>query len=263
MWRTEILRSRKKKPQGFLNEFISNFTFVPKRTYLLYNMIISGDFMNLLVVDDEQRIREVICEYAKIEGYTVFEADDGIMAIDIVKNNLIDVIILDIMMPKQDGYSTLKELKTIKNIPVIMLSARGEEYDKLLGFDLGIDDYMTKPFSPKELIARVKAVTKRNNKEIDQFVYKDLVINFKSHVVKINNQVIPLTPKEYDILVYFAKNKNIALSREQLLSEIWGYDFYGDDRTVDTHIKMLRNSLGSYRDLIVTVRGIGYRLEIS
>ena len=261
MWRTEILRSRKKKPQGFLNEFISNFTFVPKRTYLLYNMIISGDFMNLLVVDDEQRIREVICEYAKIEGYTVFEADDGIMAIDIVKNNLIDVIILDIMMPKQDGYSTLKELKTIKNIPVIMLSARGEEYDKLLGFDLGIDDYVTKPFSPKELVARVKAITKRQEKNHSKFVFDDLVLDDVAHVVSIDKKEVSLTPKEYDLLKYLIVNRNIALSREQLLTNVWGYDFYGDDRTVDTHIKTLRHQLGKYGNMIETVRKVGYKFN--
>ena len=167
------------------------------------------------------------------------------------------------MMPKLDGFSACKEIKKIKDIPVIVLSARGEEYDKLLGFDVGIDDYVTKPFSPKELIARIKAVMKRvNGEEENQFIYQDLVIDYKAHTVKINNEPLKLTPKEYDLLAYFVNNQNIALSREQLLSNIWGYDFYGDDRTIDTHIKMLRNNLGKYRDLIVTVRAVGYKFEV-
>lgn len=217
--------------------------------------------MNVLIVDDEELIRNVIKEYCLSANYNVLEANDGIAAIDIIKEKNIDVVILDIMMPKKDGYSTLKEIKQIKNIPVIMLSARSEEYDKLLGFDLGIDDYLTKPFSPKELLARIKAVLKRNN-DIDEFVYENLLIDFKGHMVLINDEEVKLTPKEYELLTYFAKNKNIALSREQLLSKVWGYDFFGDDRTVDTHIKMLRNNLGKYRDCIVTVRGVGYRFEI-
>ena len=217
--------------------------------------------MKLLVVDDEKLIREVIKEYANLENYIVYEAENGMDAIEIVKNRDIDVIILDIMIPKLDGYSTCKEIKKIKNIPIIMLSARNEEFDKLSGFDLGIDDYITKPFSPKELIARIKAVSKRNNLN-DKFVYEDLVIDYQGHTVKINNEEIKLTPKEYEILCLFTQNINIALSREQLLSKLWGYDFFGDDRTIDTHIKMLRNNLGKYRELIKTVRGLGYKFEI-
>ena len=169
-------------------------------------------------------------------------------------------MILDIMMPEMDGYSMLKELPKEKRIPTIILSARGEEFDKLTGFDLGIDDYVTKPFSPKELIARVKAVLARTNKQLPN-IYKreNLEINFQAHTIKINNKELDVTPKEYDILVYLIKNKNIAISREQLLANVWGYDFFGDDRTVDTHIKMLRNSLGEYRDYITTVRGVGYK----
>lgn len=219
--------------------------------------------MNLLIVDDEKLIRDVIHEYAITEGYKVFEADNGLEAIKIVKENDINLIIMDIMMPKLDGYGAIEEIKKIKTIPVIVLSARKEEYDKLLGFNLGIDDYVTKPFSPKELIARIKAVSKRNmciNPDI--FRYHDLEIDYQGHTVKIDDEEIKLTPKEYDILVYFSKNKNIALSREQLLSNLWGYDFFGDDRTVDTHIKMLRNSLKKYRHLIATVRGMGYKFEI-
>ena len=219
--------------------------------------------MKLLMVDDETLIRNVIKEYATNEGYKVLEAEDGHSAIEMVeKNPDIDLIIMDIMMPKLDGYSACKEIFKIKKYPVIMLSARKEEYDKLLGFELGIDDYVTKPFSPKELMARVKAVLARvNNNSEENYKYKDLEVNYKAHSVKIEGKEIKLTPKEYELLVNFIKNDGIALSREQLLSIIWGYDFFGDDRTVDTHIKMLRNSLGKYRDLIVTVRSIGYKFE--
>ena len=218
--------------------------------------------MKILIVDDEPLIREVIKEYSLIENYDVLEASNGIEAISLVKEKDIDIIVLDIMMPKLDGYSTLKEIKKIKNIPVILLSARKEEFDKLMGFELGSDDYLTKPFSPKELIARIKAILKRANKETDELIYEDLAVDFKGHTVKIKEKELKITPKEYELLTYFIKNPNIALSREQLLSKIWGYDFFGDDRTIDTHIKMLRNNLGKYRDLIVTVRGMGYKFEI-
>jgi len=216
--------------------------------------------MKVLVVDDEELIRKVIREYLENDHYLVLEASNGKEAFELVKSQTIDLIILDIMMPKMDGYSTLKEIRKIKNTPVIMLSARAEEYDKLLGFEFGVDDYVTKPFSPKELMARVKAVLKRN-KEMDVFVYQDFVLDFKGHILTIAGKEIKLTPKEYELLVYFIQNEHIALSREQLLNKIWGYDFYGDDRTIDTHIKMLRNNLGIYRDFIVTVRGMGYRFE--
>ena len=217
--------------------------------------------MRILIVDDEQGIREVIKEYCLLENYQVEEAENGIEAIEKVKEKNIDIIVLDIMMNKLDGYSALKEIKKIKNIPVILLSARKEEFDKLMGFDLGSDDYITKPFSPKELIARIKAVTKRTNNELDEFVLDTLKIDFKGHTVSIDDKEVKLTPKEFELLTYLIKNKNIALSREQLLSKIWGYDFFGDDRTIDTHIKMLRNNLKQYRDIIVTVRGMGYKFE--
>lgn len=219
--------------------------------------------MKILVVDDEEMIREVIKEYSINEGFIVEEADNGRDAVFKVKNNDYDLIIMDIMMPHMDGYTAIKEIKKIKNIPVIVLSARGEEYDKLTGFDIGIDDYVTKPFSPKELMARIKAVSKRNsNIKEDTFKYEDLQVDYKAREVKIDNKHINLTPKEYELLTYFIENKNIALSREQLLSKLWGYDFFGDDRTIDTHIKMLRNNLGKYRDMIVTVRTVGYKFEI-
>ena len=215
--------------------------------------------MKVLVVDDELMIREVIKEYCLAEKYEVVEAVDGNDALIKLSNNTFDVMILDIMMPKMDGFTLLKNLDSSLRVPTIVLSARGEEYDKLLGFDLGIDDYLTKPFSPKELIARIKALTNRTSNNIDIYKLGSLEINFSSHYIKIDNNIINVTPKEFEILSYLIKNKEIAISREQLLSSVWGYDFFGDDRTVDTHIKMLRNSLGKYRDHIKTVRGIGYR----
>ena len=212
----------------------------------------------ILIVDDEERIREVVKEYCLMEKYEVIEASAGLEALEMVKNNDIDLIVLDVMMPKLDGLSAFSKIKEIKKIPTIILSARSEEYDKLVGFELGVDDYVTKPFSPKELMARIKVILKRKNGD-DKFIYKDLKIDFLGHAVYIKDKELKLTPKEYDLLVYFVKNQNVALSREQLLNKIWDYDFYGEDRTVDTHIKMLRNNLGKYRDLIVTVRGMGYK----
>jgi DNA-binding response OmpR family regulator len=217
--------------------------------------------MKILIVDDEEGIRSVIKEYCLIDDYEVIEADNGVAAIEKFKNNDIDLVVLDIMMPKLDGFSVLKQIKSFKNVPVILLSARKEEFDKLMGFDLGTDDYMTKPFSPRELMARIKAILKRTNAVRDEYIFDTLKVDFTGHTVMINDKFIKLTPKEFELLSFFIKNPNIALSREQLLSKIWGYDFFGDDRTIDTHIKMLRNNLGKYRDLIVTVRGMGYKFE--
>jgi len=218
--------------------------------------------MKILICDDEVLIRNVIKEYLLIENYEVYEAEDGFEAIEIVKQNDIDLVIMDIMMPKLDGYQAIREIKKIKDIPCIILSARSEEFDKLIGFDIGIDDYVTKPFSPKELIARIKAVTKRTNSDNAIFKYKSLMLDDLAHEVIIDNKIVNLTPKEYELLKYLIQNKNIALSRDTILSNVWGYDFYGDERTVDTHIKTLRNNLGIYRDLIRTVRGMGYKFEI-
>lgn len=218
--------------------------------------------MKILVVDDEKLIRDVIKEYLLNEGYEVIEAENGVEAIEKCNKNIIDLMILDIMMPKMDGYSAYKEIIKDQKIPTIILSARSEEYDKLLGFDLGVDDFLAKPFSPKELVARVKAVSRRNSQTEESFEYKDLKVDFKGRVITIKDEEIKVTPKEFELLAYFINNKNIAISRETLLNKIWGYDFYGDYRTIDTHIKMLRNSLREYRDLIVTVRGMGYKLEI-
>ena len=217
--------------------------------------------MHILVVDDEELIRNVIKEYLTMENYIIDEAENGEEAVSKAKERDYDLIIMDIMMPKKDGYQACKEIRQSKSVPFIMLSARGEEYDKLIGFDLGIDDYVTKPFSPKELVARVKAVLKRTKQESEKYIFGGLIIDDKAHVVTIEGNKINLTPKEYELLKYLIQNKNIALSREQLLANIWGYDFYGDDRTIDTHIKTLRNNLGEYRDLISTVRGMGYKFE--
>ena len=219
----------------------------------------------LLVVDDEPKIREVIREYAEFNGYDVTEAEDGMSAVGLVKLNKYDLIILDIMMPKLDGFSACKEIKKIQDVPIIMLSARGEEYDKLFGFELGIDDYVVKPFSPNELMARVNVVLERRNaskkEKSDVLEFGGLSINIAARTVTVDGKRVELTPKEYDLLFYLIKTRNIALSRDKLLSDIWGYDFFGDDRTIDTHIKNLRNNLGPYRDYIVTLRGVGYKFE--
>ena len=218
--------------------------------------------MKVLIVDDEELIRNVIKEYLKINGFEYDEVSDGIDAINKVKNNNYDIIIMDIMMSKMDGYESVRKIREFnKQIPVIMLSARGEEYDKLMGFDLGVDDYVTKPFSPKELIARIKAVTKRNEEKNEKYIFDGLVVDTKSFEVFVDDKLVTLTPKEYELLKYLIENKNIVLSREQLLENIWGYDFYGDDRTIDTHIKTLRSNLGPYRNFIKTIRKVGYKFE--
>lgn len=223
--------------------------------------------MRVLVVDDEEKIRNVIKEYAEFEGYEIDEAADGMEAIAKCKVEDYDIIIMDVMMPKLDGFSSIKEIRKTKNIPVIMLSARGEEYDKLFGFEIGVDDYVVKPFSPKELMARINAVITRskvsntNKASQEKYVFDGLEIDMLGRNVYVDGVKKDLTPKEYELLQYFILNKNIALSREKILNEVWGYDFFGEDRTVDTHVKMLRNNLGKYRDKIVTVRGMGYKFE--
>lgn len=222
----------------------------------------------ILIVDDEEKIREVLAEYAEFEGFESDQATDGMEAVNKCKNNDYDIILMDIMMPKLDGYSAVKEIRKFKDIPVIMLSARGEEYDKLFGFEIGADDYVVKPFSPKEVMARVNAVLKRNNqsknnKNANSAVkFEGLEIDMLGRNVFVDGQKAELTPKEYELLFYMVNNKGIALSREKLLSDVWGYDFYGDDRTVDTHIKMLRSNLKEYRKFIVTLRGMGYKFEV-
>ena len=221
----------------------------------------------LLVVDDEPMIREVIREYAEFNDFEVDEAEDGMEAVSLCKEKDYDILVMDIMMPRLDGFSACKEIKKTKDIPIIMLSARGEEYDKLFGFELGIDDYVTKPFSPKELMARINAVITRHNvqsrvkEQSDVIAFDGLKINIPAHTVEVDGQKVEMTPKEYELLFYLVENKNLALSRDTLLQDIWGYDFYGDARTLDTHVKLLRKSLGKYADRIVTLRGVGYRFE--
>ena len=216
----------------------------------------------LLIVDDEEKIRSLIKKYAHYEHMEADEAANGYEAIEAVKKNQYDCIIMDIMMPFCDGYTATKRIREFSDIPILMLSAKGEEYDRIHGFEMDIDDYVVKPFSMQELMMRIKAILKRTqNSSADIFVYKGLTINYSAHTVEVNNERAHLSPKEYDLLTYLIKNKNIALSREQCISSVWGYDFFGDDRTLDTHIKTLRKNLKEYADCIVTVRGVGYRFE--
>lgn len=217
----------------------------------------------LLIVDDEAKIREVLRLYAEFEGHDCVEAEDGMQAVKLARDNNFDVIIMDVMMPKLDGYYAVKEIRKFSQVPVIMLSARTEEYDRLFGFEVGVDDYVVKPFSPKEVMARVAALLKRVNPgKGATIVSEGLEIDIPGRNVYVDGKKVNMTPKEYELLFYLAQNRGIAISREQLLSNVWGYDFYGDDRTVDTHIKMLRSSLGRYREKIVTLRGIGYKMEL-
>ncbi|MBQ7966099.1 MAG: response regulator transcription factor [Ruminococcus sp.] len=219
----------------------------------------------LLVVDDEFRIRELIKKYAIYEGHAVVEAENGLEALNMCKNENYDLIIMDIMMPELDGFSAAEQIRTFSTTPIIMLSALGEEYDRIHGFELGVDDYVVKPFSPKELMMRVTAILKRSTKTenviTDRFIYKGLCVDFSARTVEIDGERINMTPKEYDLFFFMVKNKGLALTRETLISKVWGYDFFGDDRTLDTHIKLLRKSLKDYANLIVTLRGVGYRFE--
>lgn len=221
--------------------------------------------IKLLVVDDEERIRTIIRKYAEFEGYEVCEAKDGIDAVKACQETSFDLLIMDIMMPNRDGFSAVKEIRKHSEVPVIMLSAKGEEYDRIYGFEIGVDDYVVKPFSPKELIMRVGAVLKRTQatkeKQKDIVTYDGLEIDFTARKVFVDEQEAELSPKEYMLLFYLVRNEGIALTRGQLIRDVWGYDFYGDDRTLDTHIKLLRKSLGPYSTKIVTLRGVGYRFE--
>lgn len=220
----------------------------------------------ILVVDDEERIRQIIKKYAVFEGYEIEEASDGMEAIEICRKKEFDIIILDIMMPELDGFSTCREIRKTSKTPVLMLSARGEEYDKIHGFELGIDDYVVKPFSPKELMMRVNAIIKRTKASTEEgkkdiVTFEGLKVDFTGRLVYVDNVKIDMSPKEYELFFYLVKNRGIALTREKLINDVWGYDFFGDDRTLDTHIKLLRKSLGEYSRFIVTLRGVGYRFE--
>ena len=232
-----------------------------------------GEIMyTILVVDDEIRIRSIIKKYAEFEGHTVVEAGDGLEAVYLCRNNTYDIVIMDIMMPELDGFSACREIRKVSQVPIIMLSARAEEYDRINGFEVGIDDYVTKPFSPKELMLRVEAVMKRVKRsgnagavsvpnEVVEIDGGGLRVDITARIVYIDGERVDMSPKEYDLFFYLLANKNIALTREKLLNEVWGYDFFGDARTLDTHIKLLRKSLGRYADLVVTLRGVGYRFE--
>jgi two-component system response regulator ResD len=220
----------------------------------------------ILVVDDEEKIRTIIRKYAEFEGYQVTEAASGMEAVSLCRKQDFDMMIMDIMMPELDGFSAVREIRKRKDIPALMLSARGEEYDKIHGFEVGADDYVVKPFSPRELMMRVNVILQRNGKKDAgvrrvTFTHEGLVVDFTARTVQVDGETVELSPKTYDLLFYLVKNRGIALTREQLISNVWGYDFFGDDRTLDTHVKLLRSSLGKYRDLIVTLRGVGYRFE--
>ena len=223
--------------------------------------------VKILIVDDEIGIREIIKEYLDFADYEYDEASDGMQAMKMLKQEDFDLVILDIMMPGVDGISVLKELRKDHDTPVILLTARGNEYDKLIGFEMGADDYISKPFSPKELLARIKSVLKRtyntNQKPNDKLVFDEMVIDVSAHKVTVKGKEINLTPKEFELLLCLCRKPNVVFNRSQILSEVWGYDFYGDDRTVDTHIKMLRSNLGEYRSAIKTVWGIGYKFEMN
>ena len=228
------------------------------------------EMYNILVVDDEARIRSIIRKYAEFEGYTVMEAADGMEAVYTCRKKEFDIVIMDIMMPELDGFSACREIRKISSVPIIMLSARGEEYDKINGFEVGIDDYVVKPFSPKELMLRVEAIMKRVKKTVAKTAPENkvlsydnggLVIDLTARTVLIDGERVSMSPKEYDLLFYMAENENVALTRETLINKVWGYDFYGDARTLDTHVKLLRRSLGKYAKYIVTLRGVGYRFE--
>lgn len=218
----------------------------------------------ILVVDDEDKIRLLIRKYAEFEGYTVFEAGDGMQAVEMCRRESFDIIILDVMMPFLDGMSACREIRRTSDTPIILLTARSEEYDKIGGFQSGADDYVVKPFSPKELMLRIEAIIKRSKGSVSKheiFTYRTLLVDFTARLLKIDGEVVDITPKEYELLSYLVKNKGIALTREKLICEVWGYDFYRDERTLDTHIKLLRKSLGNYSNLITTLRGVGYRFD--
>lgn len=219
--------------------------------------------MNILIVDDQIKMRNLIKEYLKLEGYDYDEADNGEQALGLFRKKEYHAVLLDVMMPKLDGWSVLKEIRKTSLVPVIMLTAKGEEYDKLYGFELGADDYLVKPFSPRELIARLKVILKRGKpkEKAEEYSYLGVEIDFSGRSLYIDKKDVRLTPKEFDLLVYLIDNKNRALNRQQILDGVWGIDFFGDDRTVDQHIKMLRESLNPYKDLIKTVWGIGYKYE--
>ena len=217
----------------------------------------------ILIVDDEKAIREIVCKYARFSGYAASEAENGMKAVEMCENEHFDLVIMDVMMPELDGFSAMRAIRKTSAVPVIMLSARGEEYDRISGFEMGADDYVTKPFSPKELMLRVSAVLKRTegSTATSVYVYGGLNVDIAARIVTVDGKRAELSPKEYDLLFYMVENRGIALTRDKLITAVWGYDYYGDERTLDTHIKLLRKALGEYGERIVTLRGVGYRFE--
>ena len=219
----------------------------------------------ILIVDDELRVRDLIKKYAKFEGYEVSEAGTGLQALELCKNHEFDIIIMDVMMPELDGFSACKEIRKFSNVPIIMLSARGEEYDRVHGFESGVDDYVVKPFSPRELMMRIGAILKRGGISVPEakavYQYKGLVVDFTGRLVTVDGKRVDMSPREYELFFFLVKNRGIALSREKLINEVWGYDFLGDDRTIDTHIKQLRKILGPDSSCSSTLRGVGYRFD--
>ena len=243
----------------------------PTKCFFFGADLIGGDAVyNILVVDDEMRIRDIIRKYAEFEGHRISEAADGMDAVHMARNNEYDIIIMDIMMPELDGFSACREIRKTSNVPIIMLSARAEEYDRINGFEVGVDDYVTKPFSPKELMLRIDAIMKRakssaaeiSKNKVIELLDGGLVVDMDARIIYVNGKRTEMSPKEYDLFFFFLENKNIALSREKLICGVWGYDFYGDGRTLDTHVKLLRKTLGEYGKMIVTLRGMGYRFEV-
>ena len=224
-----------------------------------------NNMYNILVVDDEEMIRRLIAKYAAFEGHAITEAGDGMEAVRLCRENRYDILIIDIMMPELDGFSACREIRKFSNVPIIILSARGEEYDKVHGFESGVDDYVVKPFSPKELMLRIGAILKRGGISVPEakevFQFEGLVVDFTGRLVMVDGKQVDLSPREYDLFFFLVKNRGIALSREKLINEVWGYDFLGDDRTIDTHIKQLRKTLGPYSRCISTLRGVGYRFD--
>ena len=227
---------------------------------------------HILICDDEEKLRTLLKRYATFEGHTVSEAENGMQAVEACQKENFDMIIMDVMMPELDGFSAVKEIRKTKNTPVLMLSARGEEYDKVIGFELGVDDYVVKPFSSKEIMLRVNAILRRaanatpataspENDGHILFEKEGLLVDLTAYKVFVDGTQISLAPKGYDLLFFLVRNKNIAVPRQRLLSEVWGYDYFGDDRTLDTHIKLLRQALGPYSKFITTLRGFGYRFE--
>ena len=220
----------------------------------------------ILVADDEERIRQIIRKYGEFEGHAITEAADGMEAVRLCREQDFDIVVMDVMMPELDGFSACREIRKTKNIPMLMLSARGEEYDRIHGFELGADDYVVKPFSPRELMMRIDAIVKRSRRQEEApsrevLELEGLRIDFTGRTVWVDGQQVDLSPKEYDLLFYMARNRGIALSRDTLITQVWGYDFCGDDRTLDTHIKLLRKELGAHSSRIVTLRGVGYRFD--